>query len=697
MSFNHSTPNNSEQILIVEDSMTQALRLHYILEQQNFHVAVVANAAEALSFIRAQSPAVIVSDIMMPDMDGYELCKRIKAERETKDIPIILLTALSEPEDILKALDCDADSFILKPYEDSFIISTIRSILANKELNKYTHATIGVEIVYSGKKHFISMDRIQILDNLIASLERAVHRNVELKQQNQALENALKTIRVLETNHRAMLDNNGDGMIVVSPEGIVRYVNPAAQKLFKESASALIGQSFQFPLEVGKIQEIHIGYTMTDHTVAEIRVIQMEWEGESAYLVTLHDITDRKKALEELENARRQQMEIKNKFLSHVSHELRTPLTAIYQFNTIMLDGLAGEINHEQEKFLRIMLKNVKQLVGMIDDLIEVTRFESEELTIAPEIIRLEDLIDESLETLRNTASDNSISLDAAISYDLPFVFADPKRIRQVIINLIDNGIKFSPKNTTIHMSAEVFEKDPAFLCVSVADQGSGIVVEDRERIFEYLYQGKDKTESKSKGLGLGLYICREIISKHGGSIWVESEYGKGSVFYFTLPIFSLSRELEPIFALERIPESVISLILVEALTKTKCRAAKPEKNALAELYGILKNCIAHQPAVLLSRMGDIKCGEIFFIVAFADQNSCETLSQQIQNASATSADVSKFLDLEISYSIVDDSCSIDKNNLVDEVLLCIEDIIQATLYNRRALYDSEKNSYRRR
>ena len=169
------------QILIVEDSPTQAERLKYILEQQGYRFLVARNGREALAAIRERLPALVISDIVMPEMDGYQLCGHLKKDEQLKSIPVILLTSLTDPVDVMKGLECGADNFIFKPYDEQSLLARIAYMVANRHLreNEGTQEK-GVEIFFSGRKFFIASDRSQILNLLLSTYEAAVHKNREL-------------------------------------------------------------------------------------------------------------------------------------------------------------------------------------------------------------------------------------------------------------------------------------------------------------------------------------------------------------------------------------------------------------------------------------------------------------------------------------------------------------------------------------
>jgi PAS domain S-box-containing protein len=265
------------------------------------------------------------------------------------------------------------------------------------------------------------------------------------------------------------------------------------------------------------------------------------------YLLIGTDNTARKKLEEVLEQIRLDQMRFKDEFLSHVSHELRSPLTAIKQFTNILLGGLAGELNKEQRKYQEIVLRNIRQLQSMIDDLLEVTRLETGKLTVEPERVSVLMAVNDSFNTLVGTARGKRITLSHDLPPNLPSAYADQTRLRQILIILLDNAIKFTPDGGSVTVWVRPLEQDARFLLVEVFDTGVGISTEITEEIFERLYQVSERTESSRKGLGLGLYICKELVMRQGGRIWAKRRPQGGSTFSFTVPVFSPDDSIVPV------------------------------------------------------------------------------------------------------------------------------------------------------
>jgi signal transduction histidine kinase len=182
-----TTLGTALHILIAEDSATQAQRLQHILEQHGYRVTATANGRLALEAAQRSKPALIISDVIMPEMNGYELCGRVKADARLADVPVVLVTTLSDPHDVIRGLECRADNFILKPYDADQLLRRIQFVLVNSQMRRSEHAGMGLEIVFSGQKHFITADRLQILNLLLSTYEAAMQRNAELSSTRDTL------------------------------------------------------------------------------------------------------------------------------------------------------------------------------------------------------------------------------------------------------------------------------------------------------------------------------------------------------------------------------------------------------------------------------------------------------------------------------------------------------------------------------
>ena len=339
---------------------------------------------------------------------------------------------------------------------------------------------------------------------------------------------------------------------------------------------------------------------------------------------------ERQALLRTLEITRKQQMEFKNQFLSHVSHELRTPLTCIHQFVTLLADGLAGPILPDQADHLKTILKSVNQLHAMIRDLLEATRAETGKLRVEPRCIAVGDLVRQAVAMMQIAAQEKHVGLEVGLDQRIPLVHADPDRVIEVLINLIDNAIKFTGPEGAVTVKACLVEADPNTVYVSVTDTGRGIAPDAKAQIFERLYQDPDAVDNNRSGLGLGLFICKELVRLHRGRIWVTSELGQGSTFTFTLPIYSLASLLQPVITHQNQLRPDLVLIRMEVKPD-----GNPPRGNWRETWHkcmeTLQRCVYLDKDLVLPPLGSPGQAETFFVVASTDPGHVEIMTTRIR------------------------------------------------------------------
>ncbi len=259
----------------------------------------------------------------------------------------------------------------------------------------------------------------------------------------------------------------------------------------------------------------------------------------------------------------RQNREIQN-FYHTLSHELKTPLTSTREFVSIVLDGIAGEVNEEQREYLEIARSGCKQLQVCINDLLDVTRLETGKLHVDLVSAEFGPFLSKVVGGLQPMATERELCLSLELAPDLGSLPFDGARITQVINNLVGNAFKFTPPGGRVTVRASRLEAHPGFVAIAVTDTGRGIPADKVDRIFERLYQVKDSDAATEQGMGLGLYICRELVQLHGGCFEVESELNRGSVFTFYLPMAPAAGPRPSVLVVD--DESAIRQALREAL-----------------------------------------------------------------------------------------------------------------------------------
>ena len=235
--------------------------------------------------------------------------------------------------------------------------------------------------------------------------------------------------------------------------------------------------------------------------------------------------------------------ELRSAFLANMSHELRTPLNSIIGYTDLLIDGVDGKINEEQGKSLTKVQNNAKNLLKLINHILDMSRIESGKMEINLGKVDLQDIIERVVSSLRPLIDKKGLTVKIKFGEDLPAVYADPDMVRQIISNLLDNAVKFTSEGYII-LSAGTSATDigknhsPEFIEVSIFDTGTGIKEEDSVELFN-MFRPLDLSATRPHGgVGLGLSICKRLVEMQHGNIWVESKFGEGSRFYFTLPVY---------------------------------------------------------------------------------------------------------------------------------------------------------------
>jgi signal transduction histidine kinase/CheY-like chemotaxis protein len=231
----------------------------------------------------------------------------------------------------------------------------------------------------------------------------------------------------------------------------------------------------------------------------------------------------------------------KSEFLASMSHELRTPLNAVIGFSDVLLEGMFGELNEKQRDYLEDIRDSGRHLLELLNEILDLSKIEAGRMRLEPGPFSISSVLEDALRMVRDRASQHAVELSVNVGTGIGMLFADELKIKQVILNLLTNAVKFTPDGGRVEVGARRLD---GRIEVTVVDNGIGIPVEDQARIFESFEQGK--REAKEEGTGLGLTLSRKIVELHGGQIWVESEAGQGSTFGFSIPTEVAKPPVEP-------------------------------------------------------------------------------------------------------------------------------------------------------
>jgi PAS domain S-box-containing protein len=403
------------------------------------------------------------------------------------------------------------------------------------------------------------------------------------------------------------------------------------------------------------------------------------------YVAIRSDITERKRVGMLLEQRQNAQLKFKDEFLSHVSHELRSPLTAIKQFTSILLGGLAGELNAEQREFQQIILKNVLQLQSMIDDLLDITRLETGKLGVELESMSVSDAVNDCFNTMKLSAKARGLTLSLSLPADLPPVHADGTRLRQVLTILLDNAVKFTPRGGAVTIQAQLLPEHPQFMLLQVSDTGCGVRPEAMERIFERLYQSIGPAQASRKGLGLGLFICKQLVKQHHGHIWVTSQPNRGSTFSFAIPVFSLRNVIAPLLINDKWPTESVALVRVENQSTTP-------SGWIEEVRTLVNRCLIPNLNVLLPKTGCGTEAEGLFVAAFENEASVSLLANRIREQYERLPESGQSgLPLSVSYTMLKRLQPIpgaSVENIVASMATYLEQSIKSEVFSKAAHHE---------
>jgi two-component system, OmpR family, phosphate regulon sensor histidine kinase PhoR len=336
-----------------------------------------------------------------------------------------------------------------------------------------------------------------------------------------------------------VLDHMADGVLITDNLGYVSLINPTAQRLLSTTEDEALTRAFasvvrhHHLIELWQrcraqgreqVEAVEIGSDL----FLQVVVTPFQRFGATGYLIILQDLTQ----VRRLQTMRRD-------FISNLSHELRSPLASLRAVVETLRDGAIKD-PPAAERFLERAEREVDTMSQMVEELTELSQIESGQVRLRLERMCVADLAAVPLDRLRSQAERGDLKLVVDIPADLPEVLVDQERVQQVITNLLHNAIKFTPAGGEIRVSAHEDNPpagDATEVVVAVQDNGIGISRQDLPRVFERFYKS-DRARTRSRGgTGLGLAIARHIVEAHGGRIWVESKEGRGSTFFFTLPI----------------------------------------------------------------------------------------------------------------------------------------------------------------
>lgn len=479
----------SPVIVIVDDEklITQSIQSLLLIE---FEILCTTfnNPMKALEFIKENNVDLVISDFLMPEMNGIEFLKQVKTYQP--GATSILLTGYSDKENAIKAInEVGIYRYLEKPWDNDDFLLSVKT---------------GIE-----RSHLVEK-----LESLVSQ------RTKDLNKTN--------------TKLNAVLNSCADGIVTIKSNGAISAINPSFKAICGKDETEILNLNLLNIIqntknyindlnasETSLITECFIENLKLNKIIpAEINIAPLTMDNSDEFVVSVRDIT-----------AQKDTEQLRDDFIATLAHDLRTPLQASIQTLDFFVDGSLGLLNERQQKLLEIMLLSNKDMLYLVNSLLEVYRYESGQLYLSKESINLSDLINQCVQEVEPLLNKKSMELRVQIEKN-SVISVDRHEIKRVIANLLGNAIKFTKENGTIIIKTDILENE---VRVTVEDNGPGIPENEIPQLFKRFSQGT--TIKRSTGTGLGLYLSRQIISAHCGSVFIDSTVGVGSKFGFTIPI----------------------------------------------------------------------------------------------------------------------------------------------------------------
>jgi PAS domain S-box-containing protein len=533
------------RILIVDDNKNNLFTLRTLLNEHFAAQVLEADSGQAaLKVVLEQSVDLIILDVQMPEMDGFETAQLLRSWKKTEHIPIVFLTAAFKSEEFKqKGFTVGAADYLTKPIEPLQLISRVKTYL-----------------------RFIEQEHKNTAELRLT--------NEQLQTEINERQQAQMAVAHLSRQNQLILDAAGEGICGLDLQGNISFINPAAARMLKYTPEELIGrhyhQTVHYAHPDGKpypLAECPILKALEKQDINHIENHEVFWcrdgkpfpveyivaplieeEQITGVVITFNDITARKTTETALQNAKEaaeQANLAKSQFLANMSHELRTPLNAIIGYSEILIEeareeALEAGLSPNDEDSIADLNKihdAGKHLLGLINDVLDISKIEAGKMDIYNETFSITEMLEEVLSTVQPLIDKKNNTLDIENTANLDTLFTDLTKLRQMLLNLLSNASKFTQQGQIkLSITTEIRE-GTSWILFNVTDSGIGMTTEQQAKLFEAFTQADSSTTRKYGGTGLGLAITKRFAEMMRGTVTVTSTVGQGSTFTIHLPI----------------------------------------------------------------------------------------------------------------------------------------------------------------
>lgn len=493
---------NSGHILVVDDHEMNRQILGLRLQKRGFQISEAESGLQALKLIDTNPPDLVLLDIMMPGIDGYEILTRIRQTFSPTDMPVIMVTAKDMSQDVVRALELGANDYVTKPVDFAVTLARIQSQLS-------------------------------------------------LKRSEEALKDS-------EARYRDLFENASDLIQIVQTDGTFLYTNRAWKKTLgytDEDLSSRTIWDIIHPRSKSHCEQL-FKQLMHGQEINQVEAVFLDKSGKSIDVdgsVSLRktngtqattrgifrDVTMQKAvvtALEEAKEAAEKANQTKSQFLASMSHELRTPLNSVIGFSNILLKNKKGNLDQKDLAHLERIQRNGKHLLSLINDVLDLSKIEAGKMELELRTFDINEIIDDVVSVSLPLIAKNDNTLQVEVDPKIGDIHADATRLKQCLLNLLSNASKFT-ENGQIEVVGSLFDHHNAtWIRLEVRDTGIGMTAQTIESLFQPFTQADASTSRKYGGTGLGLTISKHFCQMMGGDIYIKSTPDKGSTFIIELP-----------------------------------------------------------------------------------------------------------------------------------------------------------------
>jgi signal transduction histidine kinase/CheY-like chemotaxis protein len=531
-------PMNEARILVLDDEISICEICSRSLNRYGYDVVTTTSPKQALQMLREKDFDLLLLDVRMPEMDGIEVMRRVRTF--APELAIVVMTGYASLEAAIEAVKQGASDFLQKPFQLEPLRLAVSGALARRDLaHERARSQALMHLVQVSEQLASSLDMGELIQSALyaAMAETGAQRGsvmlYEPKGEVLRLEGAVGLPQEVPL-----------GYAVTANEGVVGHVLRCGQALLVEDVgrdARLMGLSLVRKNQYDNPSFLSVPIRAGGHTLGVLNLSEKvggipfqssDLEVAGLLCNQLAIALEKARLFDEIQESyqRLQQVDrLKSEFINIAAHELRTPLSIILGYALMLREELQGSL---QEHMAEIVDSSL-QLSRLVDDMTNLRYLEAGEVPLVAHVLYLQEVIPAVVGRFDQMVQSKEQTVVSEISESLPSVMADREKVELILSNLLSNAHKFTPTGGVIRIRVQLLEAE---VLIVVEDTGDGIPAEEWEHIFEPFYQVEDSLRREHGGMGLGLSIARELVLLHGGRIWVESQVGQGSEFFFTLP-----------------------------------------------------------------------------------------------------------------------------------------------------------------